>query len=131
MRRKLVLLLLLVPGIVTLAGCGEPIVTGEVTLDGEPLKEGLITYVPLRSGIPNAAAKIENGRYRVKVPVGEMKVQITAPVVMGKRKAYNTPDSPTIDVLGERIPERYNKKTELKAEVKSGANKFNWKLQSK
>lgn len=35
---------------------------------------------------------------------------------------YDTPDSPTVGVTKEQVPERYNKKTELKLTVARGTN---------
>jgi hypothetical protein len=118
-------------GALLAAGCrgGTVTVRGEVTLDGKPLEEGLITYVPVDGKAPNAAA-IKGGKYRLEGARGAMRVQITAPVVTGQRKAYDTPDSPLIDVLGERVPEQYNTKTKLTATLEKGENVLNWELRS-
>ena len=42
-----------------------------------------------------------------------MRVEIVSPKVTGTRKAYDTPESPLIDVTQEQIPARYNTKSEL------------------
>jgi hypothetical protein len=133
MHSRVAAILLVLAVAFLVGGCGgkSTTVSGEVTLDGQPLADGLITYVPLDGKTPNAAAKIQQGKYRTKATPGAMKVQITQAMVTGKRKAYDTPDSPMIDVLGERLPARYNASTELKADLTPGSNTLNWELKSK
>jgi hypothetical protein len=128
--RRLVQVVLL--GAVLAVGCGgqgATTVTGEVTLDGKPIEDGLITFVPVDGKTPNAATKIKGGKYSLKATPGAMRVQINSAIVTGKRKAYDTPDSPLVDVLGERIPNRYNEQTTLTLDVKPGENVKNWELQ--
>ena len=131
--RTLALLIALLAGASLACGCARKptTITGEVTLDGEPLQQGLITFVPVDGKTPNAAVAIKGGKYRLDAPSGPMRVQINSSRVKGKRKAYDTPDSPLIDVLEERVPARYNATTELTAEVKTGENVFDWPLKSK
>src|SRR4051794_23859920 len=96
-------------GLLTLTlavGCSggkEAVVQGKVTLDGVPVQKGTIRFVSTGKAAPGGG-EINAGQYSVKVPVGEVKVEITAPQVVGKRKAYDTPDSPLIDVTKESIP---------------------------
>jgi len=116
------------------AGCvgKPPTVSGDVTLDGAPLDEGLITFVPDDQKAPRVAVPVKDGKYTASVPAGPCRVEITAPKATGeKKRMYPTPDSPLVDVIVERIPERYNVKSELKGDVKAGANTLNWPLKSK
>jgi hypothetical protein len=114
-----------------LAGCGgSSTVTGEVTLDGKAIEEGLITFVPGGGKSPNVVVKIKDGKYSAKVPPGPVTVQVSATKVTGKRRMYETPDSPMVDVYEERIPKKYNTSSELKTEIKSGSNTLNWELKS-
>lgn len=48
------------------AGCGSTAtVTGQVTYEGEPIKEGWIRFQPADGKGPDAAAPISDGRYTV------------------------------------------------------------------
>ena len=100
------------------AEAGKATVSGEVTLDGKPLKEGVIRFVPADGNSPTADAAIVDGSYQATVPVGAKRVEISAPKVVGKRKMYNTPQSPWVDEVAELIPALYNVKSILTAEVK-------------
>src|SRR5207245_7654867 len=107
-----------------LTGCGgEPTVKGEVNVDGKRLPEGSITFSPVDGKTSTAGGKIFDGRYGpINVPVGSMKVSISAPKIKGYKKLYNRPDSPERPVFAEALPEKYNEKTELRMDVKSGPN---------
>ena len=121
--------------LVGLNGCGKradgPVtapVTGQVTLDGTPLADGAISFMPANGvGIPSGA-KITNGSYRADVPLGDKRVEIRAPKVVGQKAAYDAPDSPKIDIIQERIPARYNSDSDLKSSVVAGTNKADFKL---
>src|SRR5262245_28750207 len=119
---------------VACAGCSGPnisTVTGEVTLDGQPLKEGIIRFVPVNGDTPTADAPIVNGRFKAPVPPGQKRVEISAPKPGKKRKAYDTPDSPEVEDVGELIPERYNAKSELPLTVQQGAQEKRFELKGK
>jgi hypothetical protein len=116
------------------AGCDRSAtrVTGKVTVDGTPLADGAVRFIPLDGKAPTAGGTIEDGEYSVdNAPVTTVRVEITAPKVVGKRKAYDTPDSPTIDVIKESLPEKYNLKSELKRELTRGENELNFDLKTK
>lgn len=113
-------------------GGGAAHVKGRVTLDGAPLEKGAIRLIPLDGKSPTAGETIENGEFFIpSAPATAVKVEITAPKVVGKRKAYDTPDSPTIDVTKEMLPEKYNTRTELKSELVPGENELKFDLKSK
>ena len=114
-------------------GTGEPPtypVKGKVTLDGKPIEKGLIRFSPTGSASP-AGAEIKAGQYSLKAPPGESKVEITSTIVVGQRKAYNTPDSPMVDITKEAVPDQFNAKTTLKFEVKAGENSKDFDVTSK
>ena len=83
---------------------GKGTVSGTVTLDGQPLQSGLIRFVPVDGQTPTAEATITDGEFSVEVPVGEKRVSISAPKVVGKRPAYQTPNAPMIDIVEELLP---------------------------
>jgi len=106
--------------------------TGTVTVDGEPLKDGAVRFVPVdASKGGTAGAVIKDGTFTCQVPVGEMRVEFNAPKIVGKRKAYDTPDSPTVDIVEELLPPKYNAKSELKITIKPGSQKETWALVTK
>src|SRR5437867_3708286 len=105
----------------TACGQGDSVitakVTGQVTLDEKPLERGLIQFIPTDGRGTTAAAEIRQGEYAVAVPLGSKRVEVTSPKVIGKQKAYDTPDSPIMDIIEEQIPWEYNARSQLKADV--------------
>jgi len=106
-------------------------VSGAVTVDGKPLEVGSIQFTPVDGKTPVTGGAIQGGNYSVRVHVGTIKVSISAPKVVGQKKVYDAPDSPVRPLTAESLPERYNEKSELKLEVKSGRNPKDWALESK
>jgi hypothetical protein len=124
-------------GIVVFAiGCAKGPATGtvlgEVNLDGHPVKDGRITFVPLDGKGPTAGAPVKDGKFvATDVPVGKMKIELNGNKVTGKFKAYDTPESPWIDQVSEIVPHKYNINSELTLEVKQGSQDVKYDLQSK
>lgn len=119
-------------------GCGGKggvgTVSGTVTLDGQPLADGLITFIPADGNSPTAGGKIAAGSYSVEASRGSQKVVINATKVTGSRKAYaNDPNSPVITTTAEILPKKYSDAltTELTVEVKGGSNTADFNLTSK
>jgi hypothetical protein len=106
-------------------------VNGTVTLDDKPLKEGVVRFVPADGKSQTAFANVVDGKFSAAVPLGEMRVEFSAPRVVGRHKAYDTPDSPTVEDVDELLPERYNVRTELKVTVKKGSQDETFRLTSK
>ena len=126
-----VALLALVAAAAGCSGDGPTTVHGTVTLNGEPLKEGTVRFVPVDpTAGGTAGAPIKDGKFTAEVPRGEMRVEISAPKVVGKRKMYDTPDSPEVDMVEELIPVRYNAQSDLKITVKSSGQKETFTLTS-
>lgn len=99
------------------SGCGElsHTVSGTVTVDGAPLPEGYIAFIPAESGA-GGGSNIVNGKYTVKTGPGKHRVEITASKL--------TPLPPgQVGMNGEKeevrqyLPTRYNSNSELTAEV--------------
>jgi hypothetical protein len=118
-----------------LTGCSEnktAMVTGTVTVDGQDVEKGSISLIPADGKGSTSGGDIANGKYTVSgASVGQMKVQIRVPKVTGKKKMYDTPDSPYRETYGEVLPEKYNDNTDLRLEVKPGKNEKNWELTTK
>jgi major membrane immunogen (membrane-anchored lipoprotein) len=120
---------------VLLIGCGKGDdtveVSGTVNYEGKPLEKGSIQFSPVDGKTATSGGDIIDGKYSFKSYLGNMKVSISAPKVVGKKKVYETPDSPVMDVTDELLPKKFNEATELQYEVKPGPNQKDWDLQSK
>ncbi len=115
-------------------GCGDPneaVVSGTVTVDGEPAKMGSITFIPVDGETGTAGGAITDGKYTAEVPIGTKKVQIRVSRIVGQTKLYDTPDSPMQPVYEEVLPPKYNDQTELILDVKPGQNEENYDLSAK
>ena len=114
-------------------GCGGQSdragVSGSVTVDGQPVEEGSITFVPdAQTGGPTAGDTIEQGNYAVSaesgLAPGKYRVQIKATRKTGRRVKDGFPHPPDdlVDEVEQFLPPRYNTQTELVAELKAGRN---------
>lgn len=115
-------------------GCGEPpqgTVSGTVTADGEPLKEGVIRFEPTDPKAQPVDAPIADGKYTATLAPGDVKVVIRANRVVGKTKMYDTPDSPTVDKVEELIDAQFNDNTTLKYTVTTGPQSKDWPVKKK
>jgi hypothetical protein len=117
------------------AGCSQGpatgTVNGEVTLDGKPLPTGHLQFVPLDGQGQTGGTLIADGKFSAQVPVAKMKVEIHANKVIGKRKAYDTPESPWEEEVAELLPPKYNFKSDLTLDVKRGKQEVKYDLKSK
>ncbi|QVL33582.1 hypothetical protein KIH39_06625 [Telmatocola sphagniphila] len=107
-------------------------VNGSVTLDGAPLKVGKITF-ELGDGTPSVSLDILDGKYDGRAPVGNNLVRLNATEKVSLKEKMKM-EGPGYDQLTEvnKLPERYNTKSELHKEVVSdGTNTFNFDLKSK
>lgn len=134
-----------------LIGCGgEDVgsVTGKVTMDGQPLPNAIVTFVPEGGGRTGTGKTDANGEYKLVfaggegATIGKNKVAVTtapeavevaamssdspeyAQQAMGNASDYNTAK------VTEPIPAKYNKNTELTFEVTSGSNVYDIELKS-
>ena len=111
-------------------GCGgsngieRAAVEGTVTVDGQPLTEGTITFLPSESTKgPLARCTINDGKFGLPVSegpvVGSHRVEITSMKKTGKTISVEGVDT---EEIIQSIPELYNVQSSLKAEIKSGTN---------
>ena len=129
--------LLLVFSVFLLTGCGDGIsratVQGAVTLDGTPIDGGRIMFIaPDKTG--NAAADIKDGKFSVpaaKGPsIGTHRVEIVWYKKTGKQVVGSDPPNMVEETI-QVVPKKYNAKSGELAEIKAGANTFNFDLKSK
>jgi hypothetical protein len=115
-------------------GCGpaKAMVNGEVTVNGKLLKNGVIVFADAEgSKGDSVTASIQDGKYQLTTTLGKKTVQISAPIVIDKRKEFEGPDAQWVEITEEWLPDRYNAKTELTYEVIAGANTKKWELKAK
>src|SRR5262245_24475246 len=119
-----------------LSGCADPRarqeVTGQVTLQGKPVEDGIIQFAPLDGQGTGDGAQIVNGKYRIPrekgLSPGKYRVSIYAGD--GRSGAGDaSPDSPHAGSRPgkERVPPEYNERSEvIKEVIKDGPNKFDF-----
>ena len=117
----------------SVAGCAPAgaTVSGKVTLDGAPLEDGHISFVPKAGGQKQAGwATIIGGKYAIPASsglgTGAFRVEIRAPRATGEKS-----NDPTLISAKEVVPARYNSRSELVADVQPGQNVANFDLKSK
>src|SRR5438874_9840314 len=122
--------------LVPLLGCGAGAgasVSGKVTLDGSPLDDATITFVPTVGGQRQAAwTTVKGGQYAIAAKdglgTGQFRVEIRALRATGEKA---NPNEPTMIPAREILPSRYNSKSELAVEIKRGDNTADFELKSR
>lgn len=114
------------------SGDGMVEVRGTVKLDGKPLVDGQIDFLPASDDGPTASAIIKNGAYATRVMPGEKTVKIEGYEKIGQHK-YDpgNPDSPMVDDFKPIVPAKYNERTELECAVTEETIEQNFELSSK
>ena len=116
-------------------GCGPESkvaqISGNVSVDGQPVKKGSIAFVPSGGQGPSGGGEIIDGKYKTEAALGNCKVEIRVPKSVGKKKLYDTADSPEQEIFEEVLPQKYNEMTELTFDLKKGKNEKNWDLKAK
>ncbi len=112
---KFVLTLSLLAALTTI-GCGKsgPVrsdVTGSVTLDGQPLEEGEVLFIPADGVGPSDACPIIDGEFNGEVTPGSKRVEINATKDTGKAAPDGLPDYQNL------VPAQYNRESKLTAEI--------------
>jgi hypothetical protein len=135
-----------------LCGCGggEELNVGEVagvvTLDGKPLPNAVVSFIP-KAGGPSGIGKTDaEGKYQLMTVndlgavVGEHMVSIVCVPEAPAVESYASDDPRYAEAMAKRdnykpvpvtkVPERYNLQTELVEQVESGSNEINFDLKS-
>jgi len=107
---------------------------GKVTLDGHPVDNGNIAFLPASGSGRKGAAPIEQGVYTIPATEqflsGSYRVEISWRKPTGKKIPSADPGM-TIDETAEAIPERYNTASTLTADIGTGAVEKDFTLSSK
>ena len=127
------------------AGCGgstRGAVQGRVTVNGAPLEEGEISFVPLDPRLgPTAGAPVRDGAYRIDAargPVaGDYRVRVHAFRKTGRKVWDGMGDDKApaarktfVEEVEAFIPPRYNEQSELQVRIEGGkVNEYNCDLQ--
>lgn len=119
--------------VLSVTGCGGPtydtgLVSGTITLDGAPLASARIQFQP-ESGSPSSGYTDSDGKYELKYTRDTMGAEPGMHEVSISTFVEGNPFSkiPT-ETIPERVPTKYNKKTELTAEVVKGKNTHDFAL---
>lgn len=100
-------------------------VTGVVTMDGTPMANVTVTFVP-ESGKPSFGGTDSEGHYTLVYNQNEQGAMIGQHTVR-----VTSPSEGPQDEGKDPIPAKYNYKSTLKKEVKAGSNEINLDLTSK
>jgi hypothetical protein len=134
---KLVAMMAVAAGcLLSLAGCentgGKLAVSGSVSLKGEPLNKGTITFLLPEEKTPTAEALIENGKYSLPAVSGllpgKYRVRISAIeefVITPEDYAAGKQPPPN----RERVPPKYNTDSQEMVEVTKEKNQFDFQIE--
>ena len=134
------LLVLAVP----LVGCspsthGRVEVAGQVSIDGAPIEQGGISFIPLPPlAGPTAGARITAGKYQIPAIQGPLpgkhRVEIKAMRKTGRQivNDMQPPPDNLVDEIEQFVPPRYNTQSTLTMDIIQGKNEqANFELKSK
>jgi hypothetical protein len=122
------------------SGCGSggPAlhgVSGKVSLDGKPITQGSITFVPSAGTKgPSGGSSIENGKYQVPrdkgLVSGTYRVEIRSQRSTGKKTPAQSPSPPgtMMDEMKEAVPVEFNSASTLEVEIPAPKNQLDFDL---
>jgi hypothetical protein len=105
-------------------------VAGIVTMDGQPVDDATVTFDGAKPGEPASVSRTDgSGKYELYYSRGHKGATIGEHVV--HITTYSeTGEDDNRQIHKETVPARYNAKSELKGNVKRGANKIDFDLKS-
>lgn len=123
-------------------GCGKPsgldkvVVSGQVTLDGQPISNGEIRFIPSAGTIgPVSGGPIKDGVYTAKgkggVPLGNHQVEIRAYRANAKSQGQAGVGGNEGGAAQQYLDKRYNDQTTLTATIDANTETKNFELTSK
>ena len=126
-------------GLLLLPGCSgqRADVSGAVQLDGRPVDEGAIQFIPVEGTTgPSAGGIIKDGRYHITgdrgVTVGKNRVELRAFRNTG-RKVQDPTGLPGVktDERVQAFPPEYNDRSTVVKEVHTGSNTIDFAVRTK
>ena len=110
-----------------LTGCGplDPRATihGTVSLDGKPVANGQVIFIPADSKLAAAGSALKDGSFTVVVHKGPHQVKVEASVEERRSPNPNAPPEEAGVTYRSIIPPRYNEKSTLTFDVQSAQDK--------
>jgi hypothetical protein len=119
------------------AGCSADVgdglpreyVAGVVTLDGQPLAEGLIHFRPETKGPTEGGSMIKDGSFTIEQQAGLVPGTYNVYINASEKRADPGKSSEGVEPAGrvgrapkELVPAKYNSKTTLSVEIKKGGS---------
>jgi hypothetical protein len=127
---RLIAALVIAFSLALLAGCGSSApkrykVSGTVKYKDSPIPLGTITFLTEDAGAAAGGAEIKSGAYEIPagsgLAAGKYKVSVSFPDPKGAAPAPKEGEAPGVSrEVKEFLPAKYNRETELRAEVKAG-----------
>jgi len=118
--------IVLLSAIFLIVGCSRADtveVSGTVRWEGKAIQNGDVIFESTDPHVPAAAGKILEGRYVFRCKPGNKRVEIRSYRLTGRKTSQNNPEGAMY------IPERYNVKSEVMANVTfDGKNTFDFDL---
>jgi hypothetical protein len=115
-----------------LGGCGHSRVAvhGTVTINGEPMDLGMITFVPEDANQTNVAGKVSDGKYSLDATRGPFPGKYHVQIFWAKKTGRQVPNGEggMQDETAEGLPARFNTDTELTATISSWSNSLDFNL---
>ena len=123
-----------------LAGCNNGTATGfavsgNVTLDGTPLSNGLIMLMPTQAGtgLRTVSTNVSGGSFSIppssRLQAGSYKVVITAEKKTGRKISAEEGSSEMADEYAQYLPARYNINSILSAEISDNTAPLDFALE--
>ncbi len=137
-QKNATLLMLLAGSAIGAAGCdgagtGREGLSGSVTLDGKPLGQGSIDFLPVSGRGASCGAVFRDGKFDIEAEKGALpgtyQVQINGVGKTGRKIPSDEVPGEMMDEYVSVVPLRYNKHSELTREVVAGEeNHFEFRL---
>jgi hypothetical protein len=128
-----------------LSGCGygssdRVPVQGKVTFDGQPVDNGIISFIPEggsggKSGHPQVNADIVGGNYKLESGKGPMPGKYRVEILWKKKTGRQVPtpgdETALMDETQQVLPPQYNTQSTLTADIEAKSNTKDFPLTSK
>jgi|SoiMethySBSTD1v2_1073268.scaffolds.fasta_scaffold1481692_2 hypothetical protein len=127
---------------VVLTGCGNSEYTGQqrfplsgkVTVDGQPMEFGVISFLPQGEGGRVSGSPIKNGAYSIDEAMGPTAGKYRVEIRWNKptgRRVKDAYGEEIMDEYKEGLPAKYHTSSELAADVSSKQTTFDFDLKTK
>jgi hypothetical protein len=113
------------------SGSGLHAVTGEVSLDGEPIDGGNILFLPTEGEAKKGAADIVAGKYSIPAQQGLQPGKYRIEIRWAKSTGTQIPSGDPGMMMEERreaVPAKFNAESTLTEQIKAGENKLDFRL---